>query len=486
MELKVRSLKWEAGRPVAILHKKTADRDSIHTSDRISVKKGKKEVIAIVDTAAKMLNKDEIILSKEVLQKLKIKSGNVEVTLAEKPDSIKLIHRKMNREILSENELKQIMRDIANNALTEAEVAYLISSIYNSNMTMKETADLTKAIVETGEILSFPGKVADKHSIGGIPGRTTPIVVSICASAGLIIPKTSSRAITAPTGTADAMEVLCKVDFSMSEVRKLVKKVGACLVWGGSLNLAPADDKIIQVERILNLDPESQMLASIMSKKISVGAKYVIIDLPYGKTAKVGKKQALRLKRKFEKLGKHFKMKVKAILFKTKEPLGDGIGPALEIIDAIRVLTRKSSCNLLEKKSLILAAELLELTGKAKKGKGLELATKILDSGQAYQKFKQIVKAQKGSLRIKNKFKFKKEIKANRTGKINFIDIKKINFIAKKAGCPTNKFSGIYLHKHLGNEVRKGEGFMTIYSETKLELTSAVKTCYKIKPIIIK
>lgn len=324
------------------------------------------------------------------------------------------------------------------------------------------------------------------NSIGGIPGRTTPIVVSICACTGLKIPKTSSRAITTPAGTADAMETICKVDFDVPEMKKIVNKTNACLVWGGALGLAPADDKIIQIERVLNLDPESQLLASIMAKKISVGAKYVIIDIPYGKTAKVSLKQALRLKRKFEILGRHFNMKVKGVLSESLEPLGNGIGPALEIIDVIKVLRRDDKCYHLEKKSLELSAELLELTGKAKKGKGYELAKKILDSGEAFKKFKQIIQAQKGSLNRINKFKLSANIKAKKSGKIFSIDIKKINLIAKAAGCPTDKFSGLYLHKHLNNPVKKGEKTITIFSDSKERLNSAINQFNKTKPILIK
>ncbi len=486
MQLKLKDLKWEAGRPVAILHKKTADKNSIHVDDRILIKKNSKSVVAVVDTASEILRENQIILSKEIISPLSLKKNSlINIEPAEKPESIALIHKKMDKQILSGKEIRKIMKDISTNALTESEIAYLISSIYNSKMNMKETANLTKAIVETGQILKFKGKVADKHGVGGVPGRTTPIVVSICACAGLKIPKTSSRAITTPAGTADAMEVLCKVDLPISQVRKIVNKINACLVWGGSLNLAPADDKIIQVERILNLDAEAQMLASIMSKKISVSAKYVIIDIPHGKTAKVNYKQALRLKRKFQILGKQFKMRVKPILFETQEPLGNGIGPALEIIDVIKVLTRESSCYKLEEKSLILASALLELTGKARKGEGLKLAKQILDSKQALKKFEQIIKAQQGSLKIKSKPTFSKNINSKKSGKISFIDIKKINAVARAAGCPIDKFAGIYLHKHLNEKIKKGEKILTIYSESETELASASRLFKKLNPIKI-
>ena len=164
--------------------------------------------------------------------------------------------------------------------------------------------------------------------------------MSICATEGLIFPKTSSRAITTPSGTADCVETIARVEFSINELKKILKKTKACMVWGGALGMVPADSKIIQIEKMLEIDPESQLLASIMAKKLAMGAKYIVINIPYGKTAKVGKPKALRLKRKFEKLGKHFNKKIRCVLTKNNGPIVRGIGPSLEMRDVIKVLKR--------------------------------------------------------------------------------------------------------------------------------------------------
>jgi thymidine phosphorylase len=130
--------------------------------------------------------------------------------------------------------------------------------------------------------------VVDKHSIGGIPGnRTTMIVAPIVAAHGLIMPKTSSRAITSPAGTADTMEVLAKVDLSEAEMRSVVERCGACIAWGGHVNLSPADDVIIAVERPLQIDTPEQMVASILSKKMAAGVTHLVLDIPFGPTAKI-------------------------------------------------------------------------------------------------------------------------------------------------------------------------------------------------------
>lgn len=488
MKLKVKFLKLCAGRPVAILHKKFAEKAAIHVDDRVFVARDGHKLAVVIDIATGILKEDEIALSTEVIQTLSLKEKDlVKIEVAPKPESLELIHKKLACGILDKEEIKKIIQDIVNNKLTESEIAYFISGVYQCGMNMQETVDLIKAIVSTGKKLILKGMIADKHSIGGIPGRTTPIVVSICASTGLIIPKTSSRAITSPAGTADAMETICKVDFSLKEIKKIIQKTNACLVWGGSLNLAPADDKIIQVERLIDIDPEAQLLASIISKKLAVDSKYILIDIPYGKNAKVKKETAKSLEKKFKELSKYFNLKLACSLKETNEPLGNGIGPALEIIDVIKVLRREDSCNHLEDRSLEIAGKLLELTKKAKKGRGYELASNILNSGEAYKKFIEIVRSQKGTINlVKKSSKYKKDIFSSKSGKIIEVKTQNLNHLARIAGCPLDKFSGIYLYKHINEKIKKHEKLLTIYSESKEELKEAARYYIKNNPMVIK
>jgi len=487
MQLKVKFLNLSAGRPIAVLHKHFAERNTFHVDDRILIRKNGKKIISVVDIATGMLSEDEIVLSTEVLKPLKLKEGDlVFIEPALSPKSIPSISKKLKCKVLSYPEIKDIMKDIVDNALTESEIAYFISAVYKCGMSMEETKEMVRAIVNTGKTLKLKNKIiADKHGVGGVPGRTTPIVVSICAAAGLTMPKTSSRAITSPSGTADALEVICKVDFTIPEIKKIIQKAGACMVWGGSLGLAPADDKIIQVERLIKLDPEAQLIASIMSKKLAVGSKYILIEIPYGKHAKVTKSEALILEKKFKSLAKKFNVKLECSLIETTQPLGNGIGPALEIKDVISVLKRENSGFMLEKRALFLSGMLLELTHKAKKGKGFQMAKGILDSGSAFNKFKQIILAQKGNLNHIPEAKHKKQILSVKDGKISGIDIQKINSLARMLGCPADKFSGIYLYKHLNEKVKKGEKLLTLYSESESELKEAIKFYNKNKPISI-
>ena len=493
MELRVKFLKWSAGIPVAMLNEETANLIGVRTKGRILIKtlsRNPKQISSIVDTARTLVSANEIAVSSELKNILSLHAGQkVDVDLAPTPKSLFFIKKKINKRELSQEEINEIIKDVVNNSLSEAEIALFVSAMYEEGMNMKETVRLINAILDSGQSLKLNLKnklIVDKHSIGGIPGnRTTPLVVAICAAAGLVFPKSSSRAITTAAGTSDVIETIARVEFSLDELKKIVKKVGACLIWGGSLEMVPADEKIISIEKMLNIDPESQLLASIMSKKLALGAKYILIDIPYGKTAKVTKKKALRLKRKFEYLGKHFHKKIKVVLTHGDEPIGNGIGPALEINDILRILTRAEQRPLdLENKSLFLAGQIFEMTGKAKKGKGINFAKEVLDSRKALDKFHEIVKAQGGSSKRIKPAKFCKDIIAKKTRKISEIDNKKINSLARIAGSPMDKSAGLYLYKHVGDKVKKGEKIITIYAESKSRMKEAISFYNSQKPIL--
>ena len=490
MELKIKLLKLSAGIPVVILNERTANIIGVKTKGRIQIKtisSSPQHVSTIVDISPNFVKENELGISEEVRERMNLHAGQkVDVDLSPTPKSLIYIKNKMNGKELSQDEINEIIKDIIDNSLSEAEIALFISAMYQKGMNMTETIRLINAISDSGQKLNLKGKyIVDKHSIGGIPGnRTTPLVVAICAAGGLIFPKSSSRSITTAAGTADVVETLAKVEFSIEELGKIVRKVGACLIWGGSLEIVPADEKIISIEKMLNIDPEAQLLASIMSKKLALGAKYILIDIPYGKTAKVTKEKALDLKKKFEYIGKHFKRKMKVVLTKGEEPIGNGIGPSLEMIDIIKILSRSSDRPLdLEKKSLSLAGEIFEMVGKAKKGKGVLLAKEILDSRKAFDKFKEIIIAQKGSMKKLHPAKYSKDITMIKAGKILDIDNKKINFLARIAGCPMDKNAGLYLYKHIGDSLNKGEKIITIYAESKSRLREAINFYYSHKPI---
>lgn len=311
--------------------------------------------------------------------------------------------------------------------------------------------------------------ILDKHSIGGIPGnRTTPIVVPIVAAAGLIIPKTSSRAITSPAGTVDTVETMTTVDLSVEKIRHVVECEGGCMVWGGSLGLSPADDILIRVERVLDLDPMGQMIASVLSKKIAVGATHVLIDLPVGPTAKIRSDlEFVQYQNYFSLVGKALGIHVETLKTTGTQPLGKGIGPALEAKDILAVLGNEQQAPIdLKNKALDLAGILLEFGGKALPNQGVYLARQILESGDALNKFLAICNAQ-GGFKEPKTASLTQEIVALCNGVITEIDNRNLAKVAKLAGAPHDPAAGIEFFAKLGTSVVKGQPLYKIHAESK-------------------
>ena len=497
MKLKVKDINIATGWPlVAVLNEVDALKLDLHYEDRVKIKKGRKKVIAIINIAesSKIIPMGKIGLYEEVLDKLCVKSGDVvDLSLVEKPASIQYIKKKLKGKKLSYEEFYHIIEDIIKNKLSEIEITYFVSACYMHELDINESVSLTKAMINTGEILKlnkYP--VMDMHCIGGVAGnRTTMIIVPIVAAAVLTIPKTSSRSITSPAGTADTMEVLCNVCFSIKEIKKIVRKTNACLVWGGSVNLAPADDKIIRIEHPLSLDPEGQLLASILAKKKSVSATHLLVDIPVGRGAKIeNRKRALHFKRLFEAISKKLGIKIKVVITDGSQPVGNGIGPALEARDVMWVLENDLRQPLdLKEKSIKMAGLLLEMGGKAKKGAGAKKALEILESGAAYKKMIEIIKAQCGK-KIKAEDikigKFAYNFRANKSGLIVHIDNESISKIARAAGAPLDNGAGIYLHKHVKESVKKGDKIFTIHAKNRQKLSYAVNVIKKTDGIVIK
>lgn len=489
MKLIIKKLELRAGKPIAFIHQRDARVLGIHAGDRITVHYSNKNEIVLVNVVENYLAPGQLALSEEVISYLGVHVGkHADVVLSPKSRGGLLLDGKNTCQPYTKETLKQIIKDIVNNALSEAEIAYFISGVNYCGMTLQETQYLIEAIVSTGHKVSWGArKIADKHSIGGIPGnRTTPIVVSICAAAGIVMPKTSSRAITSAAGTADVIESIAHVDFSINELKKIVKKTGACLAWGGALGLAPADDKLIQVEKMLNLDPEPQLLASILSKKIAVGSNYVLIDIPYGDGAKVSKAQALELKKKFLYLAGKLGLHMQVALTDGSQPIGQGIGPLLEVKDVLRVLRQQDSPQDLERKSVMLAGMLLEMMGKARKGQGVTKARSMLTSGKALAKFEQIIKAQHGHIDGLPEAQFHHTIRAPTAGKISTIDNHRTNTLAHILGCPVDKAAGVFLHLHRGSRVKKGDMLLTLYAESKTQLQRGLDYSKENMPIHIE
>lgn len=405
--------------------------------------------------------------------------------------ALQAIQKKLIGKRLTYPEIFAVMDSISHDRLSQILTTYFAASGYSNGFSNEELYFLTKAMIETGEQLEFKGIVADKHSIGGVPGtRTTLIVTPIVAAAGFTIPKSSSRAITTPGGTGDDMEVLAPVTFGKKDIYRIVREVNACIVWGGGVDIAPADDDLILVEEPLLLESFDKILVSIMAKKVAFGSNHIVIDIPYGKHVKVhNKKDADLLAHKFDYLAKRFDVRLKIYIHNTNEPAGRGIGPLLETKEALKVLEQLPDRPMdLEEKGLHLSGMVLDLCledapkkiqehVKNEFGNGRKWAEYILTSGHALKKMREIIKAQGGNSAIMSTDlhpgKKTYEVKSTRSGTIKEIDSKSATILAKILGAPKHKKSGIYLWKKSGEQVKAGEPLFTMYSESEYNLQEA-------------
>jgi thymidine phosphorylase len=459
---------------------------------RVELRRDSKVLLAtllITDDDA-LVDLHEIGLSEPAFRRFAEPAGNlVTVTPAAPPESLEAVRAKIRGQTLSAAEITAVINDLTHYRYSDMEIAaFLISSA--SFMTSDELIALTRAMAEAGTQLKWTDPiVVDKHCIGGIPGnRTSMIVVPIVAAHGLPIPKTSSRAITSPAGTADTMEVLARVNVGADEMKTIVAACNGCLVWGGHVNLSPADDILISVERPLSLDTREQMVASIMSKKLAAGSTHLLIDLPVGPTAKLTSgAEAMRLRKLFEFVGDRFGISVEVITTDGRQPIGNGIGPVLEAQDVMAVLANDPAAPVdLREKSLRLAAHLLEYDPKLRGGAGYARARELLDSGAALKQMQKIIDAQGPSGYRPELGNLTFDVTAGSDGVVAGIDCLQLNRLARTAGAPLDKGAGIKLFKKIGDRVESGEPLYRIYafdqSEHDLAAASAkINTGYSIE-----
>jgi thymidine phosphorylase len=434
-------------------------------------------VLNICDDPA-MLRGDELGLSEQAFRQLGLPEGaDVSVAQAGPPASREAIRRKVTGSRLDYAEFESVIRDIVGNRYSKMEIAaFLIASA--SFLTTDEVLALTRAMASVGNRLTWPGgTVVDKHCIGGIPGnRTSMIVVPIVAAHGLSIPKTSSRAITSPAGTADTMEALARVEIGAEEMQDIVRAVNGCIVWGGHVNLSPADDILISVERQLGIDTREQLVASILSKKLAAGSSQLIIDIPIGPTAKVQSlAEGVRLRKLFEFVGDQIGLQLSVELSDGSQPIGNGVGPALEARDVLRVLHGETTAPRdLRERSLLLAGRILEFDPALRGGTGIQRAQELLESGTAARQFERIIAAQ-GSLPRVPIGTITQDVLAPHDGVVTGIDCYRIARIARIAGAPTDKGAGVDLFKKVGDPVMAGEPLYRIHAEHNTDFRFATQ-----------
>ncbi|MCD6369015.1 MAG: AMP phosphorylase [Thermoproteales archaeon] len=486
MKLIVKRIGFSSGIPQVIIDDSVAEALGVKPHDRLLVKYRGKEIVAEVNVA-KEVPSSSILVNEEVWGGLELQEGaEVEVLACEPPLSLRYIRDRLKGIRLGYDEIKTIVKDIVAGRLTEIELTAFIVSYHNDKMSVDEAYYFSRAMVETGRVLGLDRKpILDKHSIGGIPGdKTTLLVVPIIAALGYTIPKTSSRAITSPAGTADRAEVLMPVDLSVEEMKEAVLKTNGCIVWGGALQLAPADDKIIKIEYPLSIDPF--FIPSIMAKKKSVGATHVVVDMPIGMGAKIkNEEEAYYTAREFIEVGKRLGINVRCALTFGEQPLGYTAGPSLEAREALQALRSIGPKDLIDKATGI-AGLLLEMVGLQG---GKAIALEALKSGKAERKLREIIEAQGGDPNVSVEdipIGSKKFIlRADKEGNVIRVDNRIIAHLARLAGAPRDKGAGVVLYAKLGDKVNEGDPILEVRAEIGSKLRIVEKYLENVKPISI-
>ncbi|HEX4896369.1 MAG TPA: thymidine phosphorylase family protein [Solimonas sp.] len=466
--------------PVVFLH---ADCPVCHSEGfealaRVCVSAGARSLIATLNVVTtSLVRMDEVGLSEAAWQILGSHHDEpVTVTHPEPLHSFSAVRAKIYGQAFAPEDLRAVMADISAGRYSGLELAAFVTACASRPMSDDETLALTRAMADAGARLAWPERpVVDKHCVGGLPGnRTTPIVVAIAAACGLTIPKTSSRAITSPAGTADTMETLAPVDLTLKHMRRVVEHEGGCLVWGGAMALSPADDVLIRVERPLDFDSDSQLVASIVSKKLAAGASHLLVDVPVGPTAKIRTPAAAQhLGAQLRRIAGALGIEARIVLTDGTQPVGRGVGPALEARDVLAVLRNAPDAPAdLRERALLLSGHLLELGGKAALGQGAERARSTLDQGLALRKFEAICRAQ-GGQREPPQSRLQRVIVAARRGQVQAIDNRRLAKVAKLAGAPKSPAAGLELQVRCGQPVEAGQPLFTLHADSPGELSYA-------------
>lgn len=453
--------------------------EGLETQARVEVRLGGRAIVATLNVVTTdLLAAREASLSESAWSRLGAREGDaIGVAHAPPIESLGHVRAKIHGRPLDAAAFRAIVDDVVAGRYADIHLASFITACAAGRLDRAEMAALTRAMIETGERLVWPGPlVVDKHSVGGLPGnRTTLLVVPIAAACGLTMPKTSSRAITSPAGTADTMETCAPVALDLATVRRVVEREGGCIAWGGALGLSPADDVLIRVERPLDLDTEGQLVASVLSKKVAAGSTHVVIDIPVGPTAKVrGRDAADTLAAHLTAVGHAVGLHVEAVLTDGTQPVGRGIGPALEARDALAVLRGEPDAPRdLRERALLLAGHVLELSSAIAPGTGRRRARTCLDDGTAWRKFQAICEAQ-GGMRVPPRAPHRHPVAAPVAGHVTRIDNRLLARIAKLAGAPHDPAAGVELHVRAGTRVEAGEPLFTVHAETRGELAYAL------------
>ena len=433
-----------------------------------------------------------VLMTDSLARTIGAKDGDeIDVVTAEYPVAMEYVRRKIDGCKLTDEEIREIVLEINSSELLAVGIAAFSMALQIRGMDKDEMAGFARALAESGSQLHFDRPaVFDFHSMGGVPGnKVTPIVVSIVAAAGLYIPKTSSRAISSACGTADYVETFCDIRMDEWRMKEIVERVGGAFAWGGSMNLARADDLMINVESQLRINPHPKMIASILSKKLAAGATHLLMDLPTGGNAKVRTMaDARRYAMDFMEIGEMIGLKVECAITSAEQPIGFAVGPNLEARECIAILEGDRTPIDTVDKACELAGMMLEMAGVARDGAAE--ARRILDSGEAHRKFMEIAVAQGAKPSLKSSDlragKYSFDVTSSVSGYVPDINNKKVVALARTLGSPQDKAAGLVLRKKVGSKVEAGDVLFTMYTDHRDRMESARALAVSENPVKVE
>lgn len=502
IHLKVKNLQIRDGEElIVVMNEKEAWNNGFTVYDKVELKIGWENIVANLDFSTNLVKYGELGIFQDVFERYDLKNNElISLRFTERASlSLQAIRKKMQWKKINEEEIYAIIKDISENKLTDTLMTYYVASSFFQKTTNDEMYVTAKAMADTGVTFTYPKGdiVADKHCIGWVPGNeTTMILIPLLASLGIKMPKNFSKAITSPAATGECVSVLMNTEFDKKGIQSLIKKNNACLVWGWGLDLAPADDKIIQVSYPLSMQNIAKVVSSIMAKKYAMWITHSLIDIPVWPTAKVkNQKEAKEWKSKFEYVAKRMWMKMHVAITKAEQPIGAWIGAVLQVREVLRVLQRHELRPLdLENKAIELASDILKLVGIAHGSKAKKILKEQLDSGKAREMMQKIIKVQaypKGRKNCCVKWnpwnvkseelilpKYSLSLKASSKEIISSIDMHHLNMICRTLGAPYDLQAGIYLEKKMWDSVSKWDVLCIFYSsdESKLDIAKKMFT----------